>query len=265
MKIEERDNPAFYERRFFQGATAVVALAAAVLALVGPLRDIADDLFPKTEPVSWVQVVLDTSSAMEGEFDGETRLDAAAEAVGKAVKELRNQGLGLRRTAGSCDGESEQLVDLGAGHNDDVTEMAQRQTPGGKASIVDAVVGALGEFEREPIAAGSPQSRRLLVLTAGISQCSEQDLGEEMIEALELADISEASKLEVFALGASEQEREELRRFEAVLKDHGTHVDVHAPETSGELNRDAEQAGERAARANEILEEERDAGFYEQQ
>jgi hypothetical protein len=260
---DSEKNPPFYERRMFQGTVAVVALTTAVLALIGPLKGVIEDLFPTTEPVSWVEVVLDTSSAMEKEFDGETRLQAAAQAIEKAVKELDNEGLGLRRTATSCDGKSEQLVDLGSGHTDNVINEAQNQHPEGDSNIVDAVVGGLEEFKREPIASRGPDSRRLLVFTAGVSECSNGNLGEEIAEALESADISKSSKLELIALGASEEEQAQLEEFEAVLNKYA-HVKLYTPENREELDSVAEEAGENASNANEQLEEEQQAGFYEQ-
>lgn len=255
--------PPFFERRTFQGTAAVVALATAILALIGPLRGIVNDLFPTTEPVSWVEVVLDTSSAMEKGFDGETRLQAATEAIEKAVKELDNTGLGLRRTATSCEGKSEQVVGLDNGNADEVIDEAQSLSPEGSASIVDAVVGGLEEFNREPIASRGPQSRRLLVFTAGVSECSDGNLGEEIAEALETADISKSSKLELIALGASSDERAELEGFEAALEEYAQ-VKVYTPDTKEELNNVAEEAGESASTADENLEEEREAGLYPQ-
>lgn len=256
--------PPFYERRTFQGTAAVVALVAAILALVGPLKGIVDDLFPATEPVSWVEVVLDTSSAMGKGFDGETRLQAATEAIEKAVKELDKSGLGLRRTATSCGGRSEQLVNLDSGNADEVIGEAQSLHPEGNASIVDAVVGGLEEFNGEPMASRGPQSRRLLVFTAGVSECSSGNLGEEVAEALESANISESSKVELIALGASGEERAQLAGFEAELDDYAQ-VKVYLPENKEELNSTAEEAGENASTADENLEGEREAGFYEQE
>jgi hypothetical protein len=256
-------SPPFYERRIFQGAAAVVALATALLALVGPLKGVVEGLFPTSEPVSWVEVVLDTSSAMEKEFDGETRLEAATRAIHKAVKELDNEGLGLRRTATSCEGKSEQLVSLDSGHTEDVISEAQNQRPEGESNIVDAVVGGLEEFKREPIASRGPESRRLLVFTAGVSECSEGSLGEEIGEALEGANISKSSKVELIALGASEGEKAQLEEFETVLKKYAN-VKLDTPENSEELDSLAEKAGENASNANDALEAERKAGFYEQ-
>jgi|GEM_PF-3505909 len=285
MSPNEETSRHFYEHPAFKGTAAVVALVAAALALIGPLSGVFDDLFPDSPPpVSWVEVVLDTSVAMEKEFDGQTMLEAAAASIGKTVKELENEGLGLRRTATSCKGRSEQLVELDSGHAEEVTEEAMSQRPRGKASIVDAIVGGLQEFKREPIANRGPASRRLLVFTAGVSQCGEEDLEEEMTEALKEADISQSSEVEVVALGRSgsdgaqpgpsanggnearEEEAESMvSPLSAPLEDSGLGVTVYEPESARELDELSEDIGARASRANEILEEERDNGFYEQQ
>jgi hypothetical protein len=263
---DEGKSPPFYERRAFQGTAAVVALGAAVLALIGPLKGIADDLFGQTEPVTWVEVVLDTSAAMEKEFDGETRLEAAAQAVEKSVKELDNSGLGLRRSAVDCAGESDQVVKLGADHVDDVIDAAENQHPTGSSSIVDAVVGGLEEFNREPMASRGPESRRLLVFTAGVNECTDGNLGEEVADALAGANISQASKVELIALGASDEELEQLRSFEAALGRGGATagVTLYTPQDRQELDEATDEVSDGASTANEQLEGERGAGFYEQ-
>jgi von Willebrand factor type A domain len=259
----DKKSPPFYESRTFQGTVAVVALVTALLALVGPLKGVVGDLFPEgEEPVSWVEVVLDTSSAMEAEFDGETKLEAAAGAIQKAVKELDNEGLGLRRTAPSCEGQSKQLVGLDSGHADDVIDEAQSLQPEGESNIVDAVVGGLQEFKREPIASRGPESRRLLVFTAGVSECSDGNLGEEIKEELEGAEISKSSKVELIALGASEEEKAQLEEFETALEGVA-HVQIQLPENSEELEGVAEEAGENAGSTNSNLEEEQ-ADSYEE-
>jgi von Willebrand factor type A domain len=257
-------NPPFYESRTFKGAAAVVTLATAVLALIGPLNGVVGALFPSGEkPVSWVEVVLDTSAAMEASFGGKSKLEAANGAIAKAVKELDNEGVGLRRSATSCDAKSEQLVDLAAGHNDEVIDEAQSQQPKGDASIVDAIVGGLEEFRREPMASGNPGSRRLLVFTAGVNECSHGDLAAEIAEELEGADVSKASKVEVFALGASSEEERRLEEFKSALGEYAN-VKLHTPESTRELNGEAEAAAESVSGTTEQLEEERQDGLYPQ-
>jgi hypothetical protein len=266
MSDDKKSTP-FYERRLFQGTAAVVALVAAVLALEGRLGGIIGDLFPPPPPpVSWVEVVLDTSSAMQREFEGESQLEAAGGAIAKAVKELDNEGLGLRRTATSCEGKSEQLVGLDSDHSEEVVNEAQSQSPEGEASIVQAVVGGLEEFKREPIARRGAESRRLFIFTAGVNQCSNGDLGEELAEELEAVDINTSSKLELIALGASDTEIARLEEIKAALKKYANvHMTLHAPENQRELNHVATKARKRAREANEVQEELTKSGMYDQE
>jgi len=260
-KTEQRKP--FYERRGFQGTTAVVALVTALIALAGPLNSLVKGLFPSSpQPVSWVQVVLDTSDAMAKDFEGETRLEAAVGAIEKTVKELDNEGLGLRRTAVDCKGESKQLVALGADHAAAVVDEAKGLQPEGKASIVDAVVGALDEFNGEPMARGRPESRRLFVFMAGTDGCYGDDLSKELAIALEGANISKASRVEMIALGASDEEVAQLDALKAVLKEYA-HVEVQAPQNGEELDEFAESAGESVGETSEQIEEEK-ANNYEE-
>ncbi len=264
MGESEKSQPPFYERRAFQGTAAIVALATALLALVGPLKGVVDDLFPSTEPVTWVEVVLDTSEAMDEEFDGVTKLEAANQAIQKAVKELDNSGLGLRRTATTCGGESEQVVPLGGDHGDDVVEEARELRPEGESSIVDAVVGGLEEFNREPMASRGPKSRQLLVFTTAAGECSDDDLAEELKETLEGADISAASRVELIALGASSAEKQQLEEFKVALGERAN-VDLYTPEDTEELNDVATKVGAQTDAVDEVLEEQREDGLYPQE
>lgn len=260
---DEKSNVPFYERRAFQGTAAIVALATALLALVGPLKGVVDELFPSTEPVTWVEIVLDTSAAMEEEFDGVTKFEAANEAIRKAIKELDNSGLGLRRTATTCDGRSEQVVPLGGDHGDDVIDEARDLRPEGESSIVDAVVGGLEQFNREPMASRGPESRQLLVFTTAAGECSDDDLAKELEETLEGADISQSSRVELIALGTSSTEREQLQEFKAALGERAN-VDLYTPEDTEELNDVASEAAAQTDAVNEVLEDEREAGLYPQ-
>lgn len=265
MADGEKGRAPFYERRAFRGTVAIVALTTALLALVGPLRGIVEELFPTTEPVSWAEVVLDTSAAMKKEFDGETRFEAATEAVAETVKELDNFGLGLRRTAVTCKGTSDQVVEMKSDHTDEVIDAARDLEPEGESSIVDAVVGGLNEFAQEPMARRGPESRQLFVFTSAVSECSDGDLAGELADVLEGAEISKASKVRLIALGATSEEKAELERFKATL---GEYVDVPpeiaTPQTTETLNVLANEMGTDADTANEVLEKEQEDGFYPQ-
>ncbi len=94
-----------YERCWFRGAAAVVALLAAVAALVGvpKLWDVVAGIFNPDLPRNNTEIVLDASSGMSDPFEAApTKLAAAKRAVGDSVAPFTNQGLALRRIGGEC-------------------------------------------------------------------------------------------------------------------------------------------------------------------
>jgi len=280
---EETTQP-FYERRLFQGTAALVALATALLALVGPLRDAIDGVSPDPPKRGhWVEVVLNTSSAMGERFgeEGGTRLEAAAGAIAKAVKELDNSGVGLRSTPASCGDESKPLVDLADGSPDEVIREAQRQRPNGNASIVDAVIGALDEFDREPMQSHGPESRSLFVFTTAGPPCPLDDPTGEVERRLEEAHLTRFGSVEVFALTSSAEQNaagiapsegpmtklvamevadEEIAALGAIESVLGTQATIHYVDSPSELYSEAEAAGEDTQETAERSEEEGETG-----
>ena len=277
MSTPEQTRQPFYEHRAFQGTAAVVALVTALLALAGPLGNAIDGLFPDPpERGAWVQVVLDTSAVMgEGFGDGEeTRLEAAIGGVAKAIKELDNSAVGLRSTSTSCEGESRKLVDLADGDAQDVIEDARKQRPAGDASIVDAILGGLDEFNREPMRSHGPESRTLLVFTTASRSCPWDDPTGEVERRLEQANHERFGSVEVFALTPEGQEAlagplpggpgaqmvaleamvdssAELDALETLL---GPSATVHRVASPAELYEQAEEVGEEARETAEELE-----------
>lgn len=266
----------FYERRLFQGAAAVVALVTALLALVGPLRDAIDGLFPgPSQRSAWTEVVLNTSSVMGERFGrgGETALESAVHGLEKSVKELDGHGVGLRSTPASCDDQSEKLIDVTEGSPDEVISEAQKQRPSGSASIADAVAGGIQEFEREPMQSHAAKSKSLFVFTTASPPCDWDGIHEEEARS-KLARIDQVGAVEVFAL-KSQQEQEmaalsdfdgegssELDVLQAAL---GQQVTIHYVETPEEFYEQAEAAGETVRKtADEVEDEDGNNGTSEE-
>lgn len=252
MNSAKETTQPFYERRLFQGTAAVVALATALLALVGPLGDVIDGLSPDPPQRSaWTEVVLNTSSVMGEQFGRgrETALESAVRGLEKSVKELDGHGVGLRSTPDSCDEKSEKLIDVAEGSPDEVIREAQKQRPRGSASIIDAVVGGIKEFEREPMQSHAAKSKSLFVFTTAAPPCEWDELFDEEARS-KLARIEQFGAVEVFAL-KSQAEREmvafaeeganELDALQAAL---GPRMAIHYVETPDELYGEAEAAGE---------------------
>jgi hypothetical protein len=251
---EERGS--FWERGWFKGVVAVVGLVAAIWALIGAPRlwDVVADAFSTDPPVSYTEVVLDTSSAMGEDFegDGETKLDAAVRAIRQSVGELGHEGLALRRTGSSCGEPSELIVDFASDHADEVTNKAQEQQPGGSPNLTTAVIAALDDFKTKERSEGPPSTRRVLIFTAGIDECFEGDVARKIKSELEGAEVSRASTITLIALKPSSRELQKLEGLEAAL---GPYADVQTPENVEELEGAVEQVAQKDDQAEERIEE----------
>ena len=282
MSPPEQTRQPFYEHRAFKGTAAAVALVTALVALVGPFGGLVDGLFPDSpERVAWTQVVLNTSSVMgEGFGDGdETTLEAAVGGVAKAIKELDNSGVGLRATSSSCEGESRKLIDLANGDAEEVILEAQKQQATGDASIVDAILGGLDEFNREPMRNHGPESKTMYVFTTETPSCPWDDPTGEVQRRLEEVEPERFGPVEVFtlvsdggqeALAAPAARRPRMVALETVAENGtelaaletllGPQARIHRVATPAELYEQAEKAGEEAGETVEQLEEEGENG-----
>jgi hypothetical protein len=248
----------FWERGWFKGAVAVVGLVAAVWALVGAPRlwEVVADAFSTDPPVSYTEVVLDTSSAMGEDFEasGETKLDAAARAIRQSVGELGNEGLALRRTSPECGESSELVVDFGSDQAEEVAATAQEQQPSGSPNLTSAVIAALDDFKTPVRSDGPPSTKRVLVFTAGLDRCFEGDAVEKIGAELEGAEISKSSTLTLIALKSSGQDLRRLEELKDALGQYA-YVDTRTPETVEELDDAVENVVEVDDRAEKQLEE----------
>lgn len=261
MAAGEKRAP-FWERGWFKGAVAVVGLIAAVWALVGAPRlwDVVADAFSTDPPVSYTEVVLDTSSAMgEGfEGDGETKLDAAVRAIRQSVGELGKEGLALRRTSPGCGEPSELIVDFDPDQAEEVADTAQEQQPQGTPNLTAAVIAALEDFKTAERSSGPPSTRRVLVFTAGMDECFRGNVAEKIQAELEGAEISKASSFTLIALKASGQELRRLADLEDALGKYA-YVETQTPETVEELDGAVEEVVEADDQAEKQLEETEEA------
>jgi hypothetical protein len=164
---------AFYERSWFKGTAAVVALAVSLAALVGPPRlwDVIADIVSPELPGSNTEIVIDASAAMGEEFPPSgSKLQAQAGAVNRYAANLSNEGLALRTFGGECDEGGDLVVDLGEEHGDDVGRAAADQQPQGKANLVSALARAIDDFTADDIPDDS--KNRVVVFTGtGTDEC----------------------------------------------------------------------------------------------
>lgn len=242
--------PPFYERRWFQGAAALIALIAGAWALTSKVWDTASSLSADQIALVNTEVVLDASAAMAEPFGDATKLDAAAKAIGTYVAPLSNDGLALRRAGGSCSDAGELLVDFGSGNGEEVVETTAEQVPAGRSNMVAAVRAAISDFG-DPAFHGSSSTRRVLIFMGGEDECAE-DAASEIRD--DLAGTGIDTVFRVVALKVSPEELEGLETFKQALAPYAE-VEIRTADTDDQLEEVMEEESEEAEQAGIAAEE----------
>lgn len=211
MEGTPSNSPPFYERRGFQGAVAVIGLLTALWALVGAPKpwSVASDITKTETALSNTTIVLDTSSAMRKPFGSGTKLDAAKDAIAKFAASASSSGLALRQTGGGCYEDGDVVVDLGAGHGDDVRDAVAGARPGGVSNVINTVRGAIDEFTAERFRRDS-SIRRVVVFMGGEDECIGA-AGAEITQALDGLGVDTSFRM--YALGMTKREEARMHLF----------------------------------------------------
>lgn len=181
-------------RRRWKGALLVLAVALAVLALVGPrygtrLREV------QREGVD-LMIALDVSLSMQAEDVAPSRLARAKNEVRKLLDELRGDRVGLILFAGDAFLQCPLTTDYGAVRLFlDVADPSQIPTPGTDFSA--ALERALQALEGSDQDEEAPRSRALLLVSDGENHIS---------EAQQVVERAEAAGITLFAAGVGETE-----------------------------------------------------------
>jgi len=224
---------AFHERRWFRGVVALLGLATAVWGFLGAPRpwQVATDLTANELPLSNTEIVLDASSPMARRFGGQTKLEAAAEAIERYVVPLSNEGLALRRAGGGCDESGELLVGFDDDHQDEVSAAAAAQGASGRSNIAYAIRAAIDDFSSDRFQ-GPASTKRILVFMGGSDQCAE-DPSDEIRSELQRSGIENAV-FRLVALKVSGKEQRRLRDFKQELAPYAD-VEIRTPDTAQEF------------------------------
>ena len=232
----EPAKPPFYQRPWYQGIGAVVALLTAVWALVGAPKpwDAIGDIFSSELPANNAEIVFDASEEMNRPFDQPgtnlSKLEAASDAVRTYGSPISNEGLALRRVGDSCSEPGPRLVDFGADHGDDVADVAAEQRARGESNLAATVIAAIDDFadsDRFP----DPDAQKQVVIFAGTTDECQTQANRRIREKLEEADIE--ADFELIGVRLSPADQAELRRLKMALG--GKNVDVHFASTTTEM------------------------------
>ncbi|HET7416390.1 MAG TPA: hypothetical protein VFJ61_02030 [Solirubrobacterales bacterium] len=235
LEDERESHRSFYERSSFKAIVAVVGLLSAVWAFLGPPSPFqAAKELTKADPLPYrnVEVILDASSRMGEPFGDATKLDVAAEAVGRWAAGGEGVGLALRRAGGACDEPTDPVVGFDDGQSAKVTEAAKGLEPGGAANWGLAVRSAIGDFSGAEFQRPGSENQ-IVIFVGGNDQCG-GNVGPEIRNELEHANLN--AQFRFFALGVSKREQESLKALKRQLKPVAE-VEVNNADTVKQLYR----------------------------
>ena len=208
------------QKRAMAAAAGLVVLAAAGVSLFNAFT---------TPPAMMNQeIVLDTSTGMQADFDGKpSKLEAAVEALRKRVLPPADN-LALRTFGGTCrqGDESRLLVGFGRNRRARIERASSGLVSGGQPTLVSAVIAALADVH--PL----PHMRRVVVLTGHADACYEEAIGElkRRIDAQPPAAGASPVELEMrfIGLSLSETDAPKLRQISDAVGGHAYFVDTVA-------------------------------------
>ena len=95
------------------------------------------------------EIVLDCSTSMREPFSGRTKLDIAKNVIQKILSQevAESDNLAFRQYGGPCEGKNNRLiVKFGTNNEKQIQESLKNLKTRGKATLVDAIVEATGDF-----------------------------------------------------------------------------------------------------------------------
>lgn len=118
------------------------------------------------------EIVLDCSESMKGQFDGQTKLEAAKDVISKILYEEIAEGdnLAFRKFGGPCDGKNNYLeVKFSTNNETNVRDALTGLEPSGKATLLDAIIEATGDFNN--IEQFKGVNKRIIVVIGSGDSC----------------------------------------------------------------------------------------------
>lgn len=161
----------FEKKKLYTTTAAIVTLIGGVLAAVIKFHDVLSFFKPKQVQEN-TEIVLDRSEAMNQQFEGGTKLQAALAAVENVLREqvADRDNLAFREFGGPCSGDNTQLaLKFDQNNVDQLRKLLQNTRAEGQASLAHAVIDASGDFNDPERFKGV--SKRIIVITGGDDAC----------------------------------------------------------------------------------------------
>jgi len=173
-KSKESQKSDIPSKPWYKNTMAVVALVSATIAAITGLITLSQRLGPARVAQNTI-IVFDRSLAMNGPFDGGTKLEAATEALNKVLStEVAGaDNLALRSFGGPCEGENSQIAVRFSQHNETrVRDKVQTFQADGESTLTDAMIEAIGDFS-EDSSRFEGVNKRIIVITGGVDRCQD--------------------------------------------------------------------------------------------
>jgi hypothetical protein len=209
---------------------AASLIVATVVAVVGSLTRA-----PRPQNVN-IEIILDTSEAMEKKFGESTRFRAAIAEMLDFVETRDADNLALWTSGGSCGDEgTEEVVSFGQQNSDEIQAALRELRPQGPANLGDAIVEATGTFnDPERFPAGIPKN--VILVTAGRDTCEDDYVGAIEDRLREVGEDLQVT-FNFFALDVPERLKRQLRGLKQRLPNQ---VAIDFSETPADLERDVD-------------------------
>jgi VWA domain-containing protein len=227
---EPRAQKSMWDRFGLPVATGVAAslIVATVVAVVGFLTRSPGPLHVN------IEIILDTSAAMEKKFGGSTRFRAAIAEMLDFVEPRDADNLALWTSGGSCGDEgAEEVVPFGQRNSDEIQAALRGLRPQGPANIGDAVVEATGTFS-DPERFPAGVQKNVILLTAGRDTCEGDYVGTIEDRLREVGEDLSVT-FNFFALDVPERLKRQLRGLKQRLPNQ---VAIDFSETPADLEGD---------------------------
>lgn len=161
----------FEKKKLYTTTAAIIALVGAVLAAIIKFHDVLS-LFKPKQVQENTEIVLDRSEAMNQQFEGGTKMQAALAAVENVLREqvADRDNLAFRQFGGPCSGDNTQLaIKFDQNNVDQLRKLLQNVRAEGQASLAHAVIDASADFNDPERFKGV--SKRIIVITGGDDAC----------------------------------------------------------------------------------------------
>jgi len=174
-KSKEPQKSDIPSKPWYKNIMAVVALVGASVAAITGLITLSQRLGPAKVAQNTI-IVFDRSLAMNGPFEGGTKLEAATEALNKVLSNevAGADNLALRSFGGPCEGENSQIAVRFSQHNEaQVRDKVQTFHAEGDTVLTDAMIEAIGDFS-EDSSRFEGVNKRIIVITGGVDTCQDE-------------------------------------------------------------------------------------------